>query len=56
VLPSAAAAAFFGLWRRERFLRITTVYREHRRVEELEKQIDPNRTSSGFDEINRSHK
>lgn len=48
VVPWAAAALFGGLWYRERNLRKKTVAREHGRVTELEKQLDPGRTSSGL--------
>lgn len=48
VVPWAAVALFGGLWQWERYLRKKTVAREHRRTEELEKQQDPNRTSSGL--------
>ena len=50
VLPYAVAAVFLGLWRKERRTRITAVKRENRRNRELEKMLDPNRTSSGFEE------
>lgn len=51
VLVSYVAAGTFGiLWRKERRTRIEAVAREHRRVEELERRLDPNRTSSGFEE------
>lgn len=50
VLSYAVAAVFFGLWRKERRTRITAVKRENRRNRELEKMLDPNRTSSGFEE------
>lgn len=50
VISYATAASFYVLWRRERKIRIEAVGREHRRVEALERHIDPNRTSSGFEE------
>lgn len=49
-LPYGVAVLLAGLWKRERTLRKQTIRREHKRVEMLEKQIDPNRTSSGFEE------
>ena len=48
VVPWAAAALFGGLWQWERRLRKKTVAREHDRVVELEKRLDPGRTSSGL--------
>jgi hypothetical protein len=48
VVPWAAAALFGGLWQWERHLRKKTVAREHDRVVELEKRLDPGRTSSGL--------
>ncbi|MBU1700298.1 MAG: hypothetical protein KJ970_03640 [Candidatus Eisenbacteria bacterium] len=53
VLPAALAAAFGGLWARERRVRKKAVAREHMRVEELEKEKDPDRTSSGLEEYPR---
>ena len=50
ILPYAIAAAFATLWGRERRLRKTSVRREHERVEKLERNKDPNRTSSGLEE------
>ena len=50
ILPYVIAALFAGLWRRERRLRKTSVRREHVRVEKLERNKDPNRTSSGLEE------
>lgn len=50
ILPWVLVALFAGLWRRERQIRKMSVRREHVRVEELEKDKDPNRTSSGLDE------
>ena len=49
-LPYLVAGGSVILWRRERELRKRTVRREHERVEEFEKEKDPNRTSSGFEE------
>ncbi len=49
-LPYVAAALSVGLWYRERRLRKSTVRRENQRNRELERKIDPNRTSSGFKE------
>jgi hypothetical protein len=46
VVPYAVAACLGVLWKRERNLRKTTVEREHRRVAELEKKLDPGRESS----------
>lgn len=43
-------AAFGGLWYRERRLRKKTLRTDHARVRQLEQLIDPNRTSSGFEE------
>lgn len=50
VISYTAAVSFYALWRKERKLRVESVAREHRRVEALERQLDPNRTSSGFEE------
>ena len=50
ILPYGAVALLFGLWRRERKLRIETVRRENARNQELEKALDPGRSSSGFHE------
>lgn len=50
ILPYVLAALFAGLWRRERQIRKMSVRREHVRIEEFEKIVDPNRTSSGLDE------
>jgi len=50
ILPYVIAALFAGLWGRERRLRKMSVRREHERVEKLEKNKDPNRTSSGLEE------
>ena len=50
ILPYAIAGLFAGLWGRERRIRKTSVRREHERVEKLEKNKDPNRTSSGLEE------
>ena len=50
VLPYAAVALFFWLWRKERNTRIDAVARENRRNKELEMKIDPGRTSSGLQE------
>ena len=49
-LSYGATVVFFLLWRRERRLRIDAVRRENRRNEQLEKRLDPNRSSSGFKE------
>ncbi len=49
-LPYLVAIALAGLWKRERSLRKRTIRREHKRVEAFEQKIDPNRTSSGFEE------
>ncbi len=46
----SAAAAFGFLWNKERKLRKMAVRREHARVEKLEKEKDPNRTSSYLEE------
>ena len=53
VLPYVAAGGFGWLWRRERRTRIAAVERENRRNRELEKLIDPGRTSSGLQELDR---
>ena len=51
VVVSYSATVLFGwLWWRERTTRITAVERENLRNKELEKKIDPDRTSSGFKE------
>ena len=50
ILPYVAAGSFGWLWRRERRTRIDAIERENRRNQELEKQIDPGRTSSGLQE------
>lgn len=50
LVPAAAVAVFLGLWRRERRVGMAAVAREHKRVEELEKKLDPRRTSSGLEE------
>ena len=50
VLPWAAAGFFFVLWSRERRLRKDTVRRENQRNRNLELKLDPDRTSSGFEE------
>src|SRR5947207_3432730 len=50
VIPYPVVALFLGLWLRERHVRKTSVEREHRRVAELERLIDPGRTSSGLEE------
>ena len=50
IFPYVLAALFAGLWGRERQIRKMSVRREHVRVAELEKNKDPNRTSSGLDE------
>ena len=50
VVPYGATALFGWLWWRERTTRISAVERENRRNKELEKKIDPGRTSSGFQE------
>lgn len=42
LLPWVGAVVLFGLWQVERFLRKTSVRREHTRVEKLEKDRDPN--------------
>lgn len=49
-LPYGVAVLLAGLWKRERTLRKRTIRREHKRIEVFEKKIDPNRTSSGFEE------
>lgn len=49
-LPYLVAIAFAGLWKRERSLRKRTIRREHKRIEAFEKNMHPNRTSSGFEE------
>jgi hypothetical protein len=49
-LPYLVATGLAVLWKRERNLRKRTIRREHERVEAFEKKIDPNRTSSGFEE------
>jgi len=46
ILPYAIAAVFGELWRRERNTRKSTVEREHRRVAELEMELDRRRESS----------
>ena len=48
IVPYVAALCFFLLWRKERTTRIAAVARENRRNRELEKKLDPRRTSSGF--------
>ena len=53
ILPYVAAGGMSWLWWTERRTRITSVERENRRNRELEKEIDPGRTSSGFNEIGR---
>ena len=53
ILSYGAAAVFFTLWRMERKTRIIAVARENRRNKELEQEIDPGRTSSGFQEDSR---
>lgn len=53
ILPYVAAGGFGWLWRRERRTRIVAVERENRRNRELEKKIDPGRTSSGLQELDR---
>ena len=53
ILSYGAAVVFFTLWRMERKTRIIAVARENRRNKELEKRIDPGRTSSGFQEESR---
>lgn len=50
LLSIAGNVTLFILWRRERMLRKSSIHREHQRVEELEVQKDPNRTSSGLEE------
>lgn len=50
ILPTAIAALFASLWGRERWIRKSSVRREHERIERLEKKIDPNRTTSGLEE------
>ena len=50
ILPWVGVAVLFVLWRVERFIRKTSVRREHTRVEKLEKDRNPNRTSSGLEE------
>ena len=50
VVPYVASAGFCGLWWSERRLRKSAVRRENQRNRELEKKIDPDRTSSGFTE------
>lgn len=50
LLSIAGNVTLFILWRRERALRKSSISREHRRVEELETQKDPTRTSSGLEE------
>ena len=45
-LTYAVTVVFFGLWVYEIFSRRMAVKREHRRIDELEKKLDPNRTSS----------
>ena len=52
ILPYVLAVALAGLWVRERRIRKMSVQREHVRVEILEKDKDPNRTSSGLEECN----
>jgi len=53
ILPYVAAGGFGWLWRRERRTRIAAVERENRRNRELEKKIDPGRTPSGLQELDR---
>lgn len=49
-LPYVAAVLSTALWYRERRLRKTTIRRENERNRKLEQTIDPERTSSGFEE------
>lgn len=51
VVPYVVAAATTGLWMKERRLRKRSVNQEHVRTEQMERRIDPSRTSSGFEEI-----
>jgi len=51
ILEGAAVGTFLYLWLRERQTSRKSIDREHRRVEELEKHVDPNRTSSGFKKL-----
>lgn len=48
VAGGGAVGALIYLWRRERRTGRKAIDREHRRIEELEKKLDPNRASSGF--------
>ena len=50
VIPTVTSGIFFVLWQYERYLRKKTVKREHDRTERLEKKLDGDRTSSGFEE------
>ena len=54
IVPYVTTAWFSLLWWNERRTRITAVERENRRNRELEKKIDPDRTSSEFIEIGRN--
>ena len=56
ILPYAAAVGAILAWWKERRTRIVAVERENRRNRELEKQLDPGRTSSGPQETRRQTK